>query len=228
MDVNQQLAPSCVRPSGVSDAGVNWQIPSSSFTVGGSTLVVELSNDANGYVLADAISIRSTAPAEIDVTGIDNGDPGFSSTGFGTGAGYGFQSDVCYAPGGSGSSEATWTFRDLAPGNYQVSATWGPHPNRATDAPYTIHDDINAAVVVDVNQRLAPCGVTDAAVNWQVLSSSFTVTGDTLTVRMTNDANGYVIADAIRIQLVVPPPAALLIGLTDIDNVFRDPLRLNL
>jgi len=56
-----------------------------------------------------------------------------------------------------------------------------------------------------VNQELVPGslagGFVDAGVGWTVLGT-FTITGSTLTVTLTNAANEYVIADAIRIERV--------------------------
>ena len=132
---------------------------------------------------------------------IDNGDPDYSSTGFGTRTGYGFQSDVAFASSGNGSSTATWTFPGLAAGNYQVSTTWAAHPNRATDAPYTVSDGAVPLSTVDVNQQLASNDRNDAGTDWKDLGI-FTITGNTLVVQLSNDADGYVLADAIRIELV--------------------------
>ncbi|MEZ6053652.1 MAG: hypothetical protein R3C02_20045 [Planctomycetaceae bacterium] len=47
-------------------------------TITGNELVVELTDEHNGYVIADAIFVRATTDAPNTI--IDNGDPGFTST----------------------------------------------------------------------------------------------------------------------------------------------------
>src|SRR5262249_38248115 len=86
---------------------------------------------------------------------------------------------------------------------YRVSATWLPHPNRATNAPYTVLDGTTALGTVPINQVLAPNDFSDAGGVWEDLGT-FTISGATLVVRLSDAANGYVIADAIRIAAVSP------------------------
>jgi trimeric autotransporter adhesin len=80
-----------------------------------------------------------------------------------------------------------------------VAATWSPHKNRATDAPYTVFSGSTPLTTVDVNQELAPNDFSDDGVNWEKLGT-FTITSNTLRVQLSNAANEYVIADAIRIE----------------------------
>ncbi|MCP3884240.1 MAG: hypothetical protein GY700_01965, partial [Propionibacteriaceae bacterium] len=58
-----------------------------------------------------------------------------------------------------------------------------------------------------IDQRQAPDDFSDAGSIWEDLGS-FTITGSTLTVELSDNANGYVIADAIRIS------SAVVAGLT--------------
>jgi hypothetical protein len=55
--VNQQVA-----PAGFTDAGTTWS-DLGTFTVGGNTLVVRLSDAPKGYVVADAVRIEWLGPA---------------------------------------------------------------------------------------------------------------------------------------------------------------------
>jgi hypothetical protein len=106
---------------------------------------------------------------------------------------------------GNGSSVARWEF-EVPIGVYQVSATWVEHPNRATDAPFTVLDDGFQLDTVFVDQQLAPDDFTDDGTPWESLGE-FVVTGGQLVVELSDDANGYVIADAIRLeQLVLTSP----------------------
>lgn len=100
--------------------------------------------------------------------------------------------------GGDGGKFCTWAFDNLRPGTYRVSATWSVHPNRATNAPYTISGGASP-LTVRVNQQAAPADFSEAGVGWKDLTL-YAHAGGTLRVVLSNDANGYVIADAVRIE----------------------------
>ena len=137
---------------------------------------------------------------------IDDGDSAFSTSGEWTAYNFdGFESDFHYSLGGSGSDQATWTF-GVAPGQYQVAATWTTHPNRATDVPFTIRDGANVLSTVGVNQELAPDDFTAGGAVWENIGT-FLITGNTLIIELTDDANEYVIADAIRVERLGDLPA---------------------
>jgi hypothetical protein len=133
---------------------------------------------------------------------VDDGDPtGFSTVGSWTlWTGLGYHNQIHQGVAGTGSDYVTWTF-NVAPGTYQVAATWAAFTNRADNAPYTVLDGTTPLGTVRVNQQLAPSDFTDQGVGWKTLGT-FTVTGNTLVVRLSNDADGYLNADAIHIQKV--------------------------
>jgi len=131
---------------------------------------------------------------------VDDGDAAYTRT-----AGWsnltntlGYQLDYDYAPAGNGSSSATWSFVGIPNGQYQVFARWSHFSNRATNAPFTILDLGVPVATVLVNQQLAPTGDYSNGFHWQSLGT-FSTTTNNLAVRLANNANGYVIADAIRI-----------------------------
>ena len=113
---------------------------------------------------------------------------------------YHFQS-----PGADG--RASWTFVDLDPGMYRVSATWFAWHNRATNAAFRAFDGTfspgdtsNLAWTVPVDQTMAPDG-THAA-NWQEIGL-IEVSGDTAVVDVLSGlSNGFVIADAVRLDFL--------------------------
>lgn len=106
---------------------------------------------------------------------------------------------------GKGNDVARWVF-DVPVGVYEVSATWVEHSNRATDAPFTVFDQSVELDTVLVNQQLPPDEFFEDGDWWELLGE-FVVTGDQLVVELTDDANGFVIADAIRVeQLVLTSP----------------------
>ncbi|MFV2070354.1 MAG: choice-of-anchor D domain-containing protein, partial [Pirellulales bacterium] len=108
--------------------------------------------------------------------------------------------DVSEALPGGAAQTAVWTFNGLSDNTtYRVSATWTAYSNRATDAPYTIGGIDGPDVTFDINQKLAPNDFTESGVNWEDLAIVRT-DGTTLTITLTDLADGNVIADAIRIE----------------------------
>ncbi len=131
---------------------------------------------------------------------IDDGDPGYTQT-----AGWtnltnlaSYQLDYNYHAAGNGSGQANWTFKYLQPGSYQVFTKWIPFSNRATNAPYTIFNGSTPIGTVLVNQQLMPVGDQSNHIVWQSLGT-FTTTTGTLSVRLGDNANGLVVADAVRL-----------------------------
>ena len=208
VDVNQQVAPT--GSPQITDLGVAWQDLGKLFSVTGHELVVKLTNDANGFVMADAVRIERVADLPKI---IDDGDPGFAiETGSWGIGGVGAEGDNRNASIFGGTKVARWSFTNLTPGQYRVSATWVPSAVRATDAPYTIFNGGSIIRTVDVNQQVAPSGspeLTDLVVPWQDLGGLVNITGNALHVKLTNVANGYVMADAIRIERIADLPVII-------------------
>lgn len=123
----------------------------------------------------------------------------------------GFQQDLRYAAANTAAT-ATWTFTGLAAGTYRVSVTYRAEPNRASNASFTVDDGAGglAAVTTTINQRVMPNQFSDANVYWTDLVASFgSVTSGTITVVLDAlGSNGFVIADAIRIERTGPLQAA--------------------
>jgi hypothetical protein len=109
-----------------------------------------------------------------------------------------YQGELRSDVAGAGADHATWTFTNLAPGTYSVYTTWVPFGNRASNAPYTIADGTVSQSTVTVNQRLSPADASADGEMWKTLTT-LVVTSGTLSVTLTNNANGYVIADAVRL-----------------------------
>jgi hypothetical protein len=93
------------------------------------------------------------------------------------------------APGGGGSHVAQWSLSAVPAGEYRVYASWAAHSNRASNAPFTVvHAD--GSDTVRVNQR-------EMGGKWVLLGSYRIDAGSRL--ELSNAANGYVIADAIKL-----------------------------
>jgi uncharacterized protein (DUF1800 family) len=135
---------------------------------------------------------------------VDDTDSGFSTVGTWTlSPGPGFQGGQTAIASGSGANTATWTFSGLVPGQYRVSATWGPGPSAADNTPYTILDGSNVLGTVAVNQQVAPSTFVDANQSWQDLGGGvYAITGSSLVVSVADQADGNILADAIRVERV--------------------------
>jgi RHS repeat-associated protein len=133
--------------------GGAWQLLGTySFNAGATS--ISLSDDANDYVIADAVML---------------------------------------VPPGASPNTATWTASIPAAGSYEVYARWTAHPNRATDAKYTVNH-AGGASTITVNQE-----ATSGA--WNLLGT-YSFNAGAATVSLTDQANGYVIADAV---MFLPP-----------------------
>lgn len=131
---------------------------------------------------------------------VDDGDAGYSQIGdWPTLTNLtAYQLDHRYNVAGSGGDTATWQFTSLASGEYDVMTRWVPFLNRATNAPYSIFDGTDRRGGVRVNQQQPPNDVEAAGTTWERLGTVNVLSG-TLTVVLSDDANGFVIADAVRI-----------------------------
>ena len=129
---------------------------------------VRLTDDADGYVIADAVmAVAEDAPS---------------------------------------ANRATWTPGLTEAGSYDVYAQWSAYPNRATNAPYTIRHQ-GGTTTVTVNQQ-------QNGGQWNLLGRFDLVPGQSA-VTLTDEADGYVIADAVRLTLISPAAAKLYYLHTD-------------
>jgi len=137
--------------------GGSWQ-PLGSFDFEPGEARISLTDQANGYVIADAIKlVAADAPP----------------------------------------NQVTWQ-PDLPAGEYAVSARWTAHPNRATNATYTVHHAGGGTEVI-VNQQ-------QHGGSWQPLGT-YTFLSGQARITLTDQADGYVIADALRFEpLTVTTP----------------------
>jgi uncharacterized repeat protein (TIGR03803 family) len=166
------------------------------FPITSGTVKVVLSDNANGYVIADAMYVKVATGQVV----VDNGQYGYAETGTGWTSfndPNAFNGNERYAAPGTGANTATWSVPDLAAGTYNVQADWTAYANRATNATYQIFDGATLLGTVTVNQQLTPTGgSTVNGVTFQSLGQ-FTISSGTLRVVLTDNANGYVIADAM-------------------------------
>ena len=162
------------------------------------------SNDAEENPFNFAVQGNVIPASTIQVIDNSDGSPEFSQTGsWGQVNRNGHNGGFHFASGSAtGGSTSTWTFEVADPGLYRVSATWRQHSNRASNARFSLNDDLSSSVYVD--QRVAPNisnGIVEEGSTFEDLGN-FRILGNTLTVTLDNLADGLVIADAIRIERV--------------------------
>lgn len=132
---------------------------------------------------------------------VDDGTAAFAATGtWQTATGAGYASDIRSSAAGSGAT-STWSFTGLAAGQYRLAATWLGSALNATDAPFAISSGSKLLSTVRVNQQRAASTFTDGGSSWQNLGT-VTITGNTLTVKLSSSLSGRVMADAIRLERV--------------------------
>ena len=112
--------------------------------------------------------------------------------------GLSFNNDQYTHVAGTGANKATWTFSDLPDGTYQLYATWYQQAGAATNAPFTVYDNTTSLGTVAVNQAVAPNGDVVADRPWYLLGT-YTISSGTAVIELTDNANGTVLADAIRL-----------------------------
>jgi hypothetical protein len=166
-----------------------------------------VNNDSDENPFSFQVSGAVTDPNAPYTQIIDDGSPGHSLVGSWTrNATKGYGGDILTAPAGSGSVQSSWSFASIPNGVYQVWATWKISSVNATNAPFMLYDGAQLMSTVRKSQRQTPA-TSDGTTLWESLGT-ITVTGGRLVVKLTNSANGPVVADAIRIQRVVPSGAA--------------------
>jgi len=98
---------------------------------------------------------------------------------------------------------AVWEFTGLAPGTYQVAATWS-YGNYTNSARYALSEAGELKGGASLSQRYnTPSDFSDAGVDWKLLDT-VVVEGNSLTVTLINADDSYdLFADAIRIVPIV-------------------------
>ena len=134
---------------------------------------------------------------------IDDGDPGYveSGTGWKDAQFYGaYNHDSRYHTKGKGANTASWTFNDMAPSGaatYDVFVSFFGKSNNASDAKYNVN-----GTIVSVNQRISPSG------GWLKLGTFAADAQSKITVVLSDNANGNVIADAVHVVINAPAGAS--------------------
>lgn len=154
---------------------------------------VVLSDDANGYVNADAVKFELIDPTQMIMDNDEAAYEGDWPLIEGNPEAYGGDFQYNESDPGVGEDTATWTPYIPVAGDYKVYAWWVAHANRATNAPYTITYD-GGSEEVRVDQQI------DGG-QWNLLGTYYLDVGTSGSIVLSDDANGYVVADAIKLEL---------------------------
>jgi len=175
------------------------KVISSGYTTGTLEYIVLKSNEDKTGVSMTLVKPSSDIIIDSKDAACVNG--GFEDETSFAGSGVYYGSGYHRSGGGDGSKIVTWNVSIPEAGNYTVYSWWIAGTNRATDAPYLItHAD----------------GVSTYLANQQALSGQWVKMGTfkfnegMTTIVQTNKANGYVMADAVKLTNVSPivPPGS--------------------
>jgi hypothetical protein len=183
--------------------------PSLTFTSGGTYYLFAQLDSTNNILETDKTNNVTMAPQPVVVSGpvlVDDSQPGYSETGTGWASwATGYNGNLRYHAAGTGADTAIWQASGLAPGYYTIQATWNGSANHATNAPYAIYDGSTLVGSVVVNQQSGPSGTTTlGGVTFQDLIS-VQITSGTVRIVLSDNANGFVVADAVRLNPIPAP-----------------------
>ncbi|QXE34978.1 exo-alpha-sialidase [Streptomyces sp. GMY02] len=173
------------------ERGGQWVSLGSYPFIAGRPATVELSDAADGYVVADAV--RTTYHGLV----ADNDDASRYEVLSGTwnnatgSAGY-YGSNYRTHPAGTGSAVVRWRLDVPVSGRYDVAVWYTAHTNRASNAAYVIDHAAGDPTTVRVDQR-------QRGGQWVSLGTFSFTAGRQATVELSDAADGYVVADAVRL-----------------------------
>lgn len=164
-------------------AGGGQWVPLGSFEMApGAGHKVTLSGEAEAFAGAAETIVDNRDPAALRI--------GAWGAGTGLGGGMFWDADIERHDPGTGAARFVWPAKVAEAGRYAVHARWTAWPDRATDAPYRVHH-AGGTTTVRVNQQ----GSGGA---WVFLGIFDLDPGEGHRVELGHDANGTVIADAVR------------------------------
>jgi hypothetical protein len=165
--------------------------------------VVPSADSWAGKLGAAATFSRTRPPLASSTRIIDDGDPGYASSGS-----WASLADAGAFRGGyhrhdlqsPATDTAVWTFSNVASGHYYVLATWRAASDQATDASYAVYngDADPSPVTVSVDQTVAPA--SNVYGGWKLLTTrNFTSADKRVKVALRSNTDKAVAADGVRI-----------------------------
>ncbi len=133
-------------------------------------------------------------------------------------AGTGFNGTEQIHAAAAGGTAATWTFANLTQNTYyDVYVTWSPEADASAAAQYVVSNGsgsiapVGQTSIAPVNQTLAPADSQAAGTFWQDLGVFGTGASTTLTVQLSANMSGVVLADAVQLVKYAAAPTTNLI-----------------
>jgi hypothetical protein len=170
------------------------------------TVRVALAGPGRGggsLIALDTLSLL-TAPAGPDLRNevlVDNDDAGYQVLGGTWSAATGvpgyYGGNYRTAPAGAGDHQVRWEPVVPHDGRYEIQVSYTPHENRASNAPYAV-THAGGTETVRIDQR-APGSVEPRGGTWASLGRYDLLAGRSTAIHLTNAADGYVVADALRL-----------------------------
>ena len=137
---------------------------------------------------------------------IDSGEAGFSATGGWVNYnGAGVDGDMHFIQAGNGSETATWTFTGLAPASTELPSPGKSTPTASPTQPTRCKTTLPNWPRWWSTSGKSPGSFFADGVWWQDVSGEFDILGGILSVQLSNlaaPADGYLIADAVRVERV--------------------------
>jgi hypothetical protein len=158
-------------------------------------------NDADENPFNFTISGMVLEPARI----VDDGDLGWSSNSAWSLSGLGGNSQDSRHNGLSTDLTSTWSFAVIPGATYRVSVTWPDHSNSSPAAPFVVLDNSVPIGSRSLNQQQAPDDLFASGRFWEDIGDPYTVSSSLLQIHLsTAGTTGFVRADAVRIEQVIP------------------------
>ncbi|SFT04974.1 DNRLRE domain-containing protein [Marininema halotolerans] len=155
---------------------------------------ITLTDEANGTVIADAVKLERVGPAGIIVDNLDEANESTGDWTSSTSRPERFGKDYLWNHAGDGEDTFTWNFTVPENGEYYVYVKYQSYKDRATDAPYTVTFD-GGTDTQHVNQQ-------EKSGEWIKLGAYDFRKDKESKVTLTDEANGTVIADAVKLERV--------------------------
>lgn len=115
---------------------------------------------------------------------------------------------VALLSGDGPSPAAEWTLDNLEPRNYVVQTTWLAGTNNTTLAKYELLDGSVSRAFFSIDQTQTPADAQFDGSAWQTLGTVLVESGTLIVKVSSDDANGSLLADAVRIVPTIPPDQA--------------------
>ena len=162
-------------------------------------------SDGNERAVANGLMVFYDTSIDSSIV-IDNDSTGFTRTsGWGLSqSAPGFFNMTYYAIASSaavGNASTMWQPTITTNGQYEVFASWAPDVNRATNAPYSVVYH-GGSINTTVNQQFS-------GAKWNSLGTYYFSSGNPAKVILSNNANGYVISDAVKFEYRSAVPVEL-------------------